>query len=72
MLLWGVLVDGWIVLCLFYRIPKEEKRKLWLNVIKRKHCANVCLTTPQHKHKSVIGRQTNGIYIKKLNSKCIY
>ena len=28
---------------------------------------NECLTTPQHK-KSVVGCQTNGIYIKKLKS----
>ena len=26
---------------------------------------NECLTTPQHKHKSAIGYQTNGIYIKR-------
>ena len=26
---------------------------------------NECLTTPQHKHKSAIGCQTNGIYIKR-------
>ena len=25
---------------------------------------NDCLTTPQHKNKSAIGCQTNGIYIK--------
>ena len=28
------------------------------------YMANECLTTPQHKNKSAIGCQTNGIYIK--------
>ena len=32
-----------------------------------KEWINECLTTPQHKNKSAIGGQTNGIYIKKLN-----
>ena len=32
---------------------------------------NACLTTPQHKNKSAIVCQTNGIYIK-LNGKYVY
>ena len=39
MVLWGVLVVGWVIRCLFYHNSKEEKRQLWLNVIKRKHWA---------------------------------
>ena len=32
---------------------------------------NECLTTPQHKNKSAIGCQTNGIYIKRFKKYCI-
>ena len=32
---------------------------------------NDCLTTPQHKNKSAIGCQTNGIYIKSKNQICL-
>ena len=40
MVVWCVVVGRWLNSSLsFHRVPKEEKRQLWLNVIKCKHWA---------------------------------
>ena len=44
------------------RIWRKEWMKEWMN-----EWMNECLTTPQHKNKSAIGCQTNGIYIQSEN-----
>ena len=44
----------------------------WKQVYRKQINRNECLMTPQHKNKSAIGCQANGIYIKSKNRICVY